>query len=158
MVWKITCYKIKVDTCNCNSSMSKHKLFYFWQHDHWCKTELVKQSYLFISKKYYPYWQHDFFKESSFYIFVQRKHEYFNFEILMIHLLLFKSLYCLRSECLQRPTDLLTIGLATFEVDVLVGVTLIIIWKILLLVYDTVEYSKFKAKIKDLNLKMVREF
>lgn len=56
----------------------------------------------------------------------------------------------LRSDCHQKPVDSLKIGLGISGAIVLVGVTLIIIWKILSLVYDKVEYSKFETEIKDL--------
>eukprot|EP00105_Crassostrea_gigas_P040529 XP_019924677.1 PREDICTED: uncharacterized protein LOC105332752 [Crassostrea gigas] len=55
-----------------------------------------------------------------------------------------------RKHCHQKPVDSLKIGLGISGAIVLVGVTLIIIWKILSLVYDKVEYSKFETEIKDL--------
>lgn len=52
-------------------------------------------------------------------------------------------------ECPERPTDSLIIGLGISGAVVLVGLILIFIWKILSFIYDTVEYSRYKADIRD---------
>nr|XP_034309795.1 integrin beta pat-3 isoform X2 [Crassostrea gigas] len=54
-----------------------------------------------------------------------------------------------RKQCPERPTDSLIIGLGISGAVVLVGLILIFIWKILSFIYDTVEYSRYKADIRD---------
>lgn len=70
----------------------------------------------------------------------------------------FLSLSCLCLGCPQRPIDPLPLGLGISGAVVVVGITLIIIWKILSLISDTVEYSKFEAEIKEPNWEKVRDF
>lgn len=45
--------------------------------------------------------------------------------------------------------DPLTIGLGISGAVFLAGLIIIVIWKILILIYDRAEYSKFEAEIKD---------
>lgn len=54
-----------------------------------------------------------------------------------------------RKRCPQRPIDPLPLGLGISGAVVVVGITLIIIWKILSLISDRMEYSKFEAEIKE---------
>lgn len=61
-------------------------------------------------------------------------------------------------ECPQRPTDSLKIGLGICGAVVLVGIILIFSWKILSFIYDTVEYSRYKADTNDPLWDKVRGF
>lgn len=61
-------------------------------------------------------------------------------------------------ECPQRPTDSLIIDLAICGAVVLVGIILIFSWKILSFIYDTVEYSRYKADTNDPLWDKVRGF
>lgn len=61
-------------------------------------------------------------------------------------------------ECPQRPTDSLIIGLGICGAVVLVGIILIFSWKILSFIYDTVEYSRYKADTNDPLWEKVRGF
>lgn len=46
--------------------------------------------------------------------------------------------------------DFFIIGIGIFGVVFFVGLIIIVIWKILILIYDRVEYLKFEVEIKDL--------
>lgn len=61
-------------------------------------------------------------------------------------------------ECPQRPTDSPIIGIGISGAVVLVGLILIFIWKILSFIYDTVEYSRYKADTRDPLWEKVRGF
>lgn len=67
-------------------------------------------------------------------------------------------LHCLCLGCPQRPIDPLPLGLGICGAVVLVGIIIIILWKVLSFIYDTVEYSKYEADIKDPIWEKVRGF
>nr|XP_034310720.1 integrin beta pat-3-like isoform X3 [Crassostrea gigas] len=52
-------------------------------------------------------------------------------------------------RCSPKPMDPLTIGIGISGAVFLAGLIIIVIWKILILIYDRAEYSKFEAEIKD---------
>lgn len=54
--------------------------------------------------------------------------------------------------------DPLTIGLGISGAVFLAGLIIIVIWKILILIYDRAEYSKFEAEIKDPVWEKVKTF
>lgn len=54
--------------------------------------------------------------------------------------------------------DFFIIGLGIFGVVFFVGLIIIVIWKILILIYDRVEYLKFEVEIKDLVWEKVKIF
>lgn len=54
--------------------------------------------------------------------------------------------------------DFFIIGIGIFGVVFFVGLIIIVIWKILILIYDRVEYLKFEVEIKDLVWEKVKIF
>lgn len=54
--------------------------------------------------------------------------------------------------------DFFIIGIGIFGVVFFVGLIIIVIWKILILIYDRVEYLKFEVEIKDLVWEKVKFF
>lgn len=54
--------------------------------------------------------------------------------------------------------DFFIIGIGIFGVVFFVGLIIIVIWKILILIYDRVEYLKFEVEIKDLVWEKVNIF
>lgn len=54
--------------------------------------------------------------------------------------------------------DPLTIGIGISGAVFLAGLIIIVIWKILILIYDRAEYSKFEAEIKDPVWEKVKTF
>lgn len=54
--------------------------------------------------------------------------------------------------------DFFIIGIGIFGVVFFVGLIIIVIWKILILIYDRVEYLKFEVEIKDLVWEKVKMF
>lgn len=60
--------------------------------------------------------------------------------------------------CPPKPTDSLIIGLGISGAVLLVGIILIIFWKIFSFIYDTVEYSRYKADTRDPIWEKVRGF
>lgn len=55
----------------------------------------------------------------------------------------------LPSGCPPGPPDPITIGLGISGAIFIVGILLLVLWKILTMVYDNVEYSRFESEIKN---------
>lgn len=51
--------------------------------------------------------------------------------------------------CPPGPPDPLTIGLGISGAIFIVGILLLVLWKILTMVYDNLEYSRFESEIKN---------
>ena len=52
-------------------------------------------------------------------------------------------------DCPPAPADPLKVGLGVSGAFFLVGIVLLLIWKLLTMFYDSMEYKQFKSEITD---------
>lgn len=64
--------------------------------------------------------------------------------------------HTLIAGCPPSPPDPLTIGLSLSGAIFLIGLLLLVIWKILTMLYDSMEYSKFESEIQNPAWEQVR--